>query len=161
MRKYIFYFLIVLEVGGGFMGICAIIFKTQWSKSMPTSVWIFAIIAFFMFLIGIIAGLSFIERPRLGIALSALYQALQIPIFLSPLFSYKFIVGLLLGIGWTKGRFVMLIEPGASIKVTVFKSTVLSLIGVNILAVVLFAYLILQIRSKVKAVFPPRDNDQP
>ena len=142
MRKCIFYFLIVLEVGGGFLGTLTVIAKTPWSKSMPAHIWIFAIHACFMFLLGIIAGLAFVEKPRLGIALSAVYQALQIPVMLSPLLSYKFIVGLLLGIGLSNGKPVVLAESGASITVMLFKSANECLIGVNILALFLFLYLL-------------------
>lgn len=152
MRKYIIYFLIILQVGGGFMGIWSVLTTTQWYRHLPIHLWIFVFLPVSMFFLGIIAGLAFLEKPKLGIALSSIYQMLQIPIVSSPLLSYRFLSGLILGIGWSKNKPVVLAEFGASIIVMGFRNTDQWIIGVNMLALFLLIYLLLQLRRK-KAIF--------
>jgi hypothetical protein len=154
MRKCIIYFLIVIEVGGGFMGIWSLLILTQWNTSRPAYVWIFPICVGFLFLFGIVAGLAFVERPQLGAALSAVYQALQIPVVSSPLLTYKLLSGVQLGVGWQEGRVVVLFEFGARSTFVLLRHTDPWGIGVNVLALVLFVYLLLQLRLKDKDVVP-------
>ena len=97
--------LIVLEVGGGFMGIWVLLVSLKENMGIPAYGWIFPILSGAMFLFGIVAGLAFMERLQLGIAMSAVYQAFQIPILSSPLLTYKFYSGLQIGVGWKEGLF--------------------------------------------------------
>jgi len=98
MNKWVKYLLIVLEVGGGFAGIATMFISQQWNMSMPIYAWIGFIFVGFMFLFGIVAGLALIDSPQLGAALSAVYQALQIPVISSPLLTYEFLSGLRIGV---------------------------------------------------------------
>jgi len=150
MRKYIIYLLIVLEIGGGFMGMWSLLVLPLWDTSTPAHVWIFSICAGFLFLLGIVAGLAFVDRPRLGAALSVVYQALQIPVVSSPLLSYKLLSGLQLGFGWLEGRPVFIFELGARCTFFLLRHTDPWLIGVNVLALALFVYLVCELRLMPK-----------
>ena len=113
MNKWIKYFLIVLEVGGGFAGISIMFIFQQWNTGTSHYFWwAFSIYVVFLFLFGIVAGLALVEKPQLGAALSAVYQALQILVISSPLLTYEFFSGLQLGVGWAKGRLAFFVEYG-------------------------------------------------
>ncbi len=144
--------MIVLEVGGGFAGISMMFILQQWNTSMPIYAWIGSIFICFMFLFGIVAGLALIDGPQLGTALSAVYQAIQIPVMSSPILTYEFLSGLRIGVGWFKGRPAFLFGFGARCTFFLFSPSDFWLIGVNALALALFVYLLLQLRPKAKSV---------
>ena len=147
--------LIVLEVGGGFMGFSVLIVSLM-NTGITASSWIFPILILTgaMFLFGIVAGLALLERPRFGAAMSAVYQALQIPVVSSPLLTYALLSGLRLGVGWFKGRPAFLFEFGARCTFFLFRRSDPWIIGVNVLALVLFVYLLSQLQPKAKATEP-------
>jgi len=145
--------LIVLEVGGGFMGFSVLIVSLI-NTGITASSWIFPILSGAMFLFGIVAGLALVERPRRGAAMSAVYQAFQIPILSSPLLTYTLVSGLQIGVGWFKGRPAFLFDFGARSTLFIFRHNDPLIIGVNVLALVLFAYLLFQLRPKTKANEP-------
>ncbi len=146
--------MIVLEVGGGFAGISMIFILQKWDTSMPIYAWIGSIFICFMFLFGIVAGLALVERPQLGAALSAVYQALQIPVVSSPMLTYTLLSGLRIGVGWFKGRPAFLFGFGARCTFFLFRRSDPWIIGVNVLALVLFVYLLSQLQPKAKATEP-------
>lgn len=121
---------------------------------IPAYGWIFPILSGAMFLFGIVAGLAFMERLQLGIAMSAVYQAFQIPILSSPLLTYKFYSGLQIGVGWLEGRPVFWSEFGARSTLFILRYNDPWIIGVNVLALALFVYLLLQLRPKAKTNEP-------
>lgn len=153
--------LIVLEVGGGFAGISMIFILQQWNTSMPIYAWIGFIFVGFMFLFGIVAGLALVEKPQLGAVLSAVYQAIQIPVMSSPLLTYEFLSGLRIGIGWFKGSPAFLFGFGARCTFFLSRRSDSWLIGVNALALFLFVYLLLQLIPKVKADEPSSISTDP
>ncbi|MFB0555515.1 MAG: hypothetical protein ACETWQ_19590 [Phycisphaerae bacterium] len=154
MNRWIKYLLIVLEIGGGFAGISMIFILQQWNTSMPIYLWIGYIFICFMFIFGIVAGLALIDSPQLGTALSAVYQAIQIPVMSSPILTYEFLSGLRIVVGWFKGRPAFLFGFGARCTFFLFRRSDFWLIGVNVLALFLFVYLLLQLIPKVKATEP-------
>ena len=149
--------MIVLEVGGGFAGISVLIVSLM-NTGIEASNWIFPIISGAMFLFGIVAGLALLERPQLGAAMSAVYQALQIPVVSSPLITYTLLSGLRLGVGWFKGRPAFLFEFGARCTFFLFRRSDPWIIGVNVLALVLFVYLLSQLQPKSKTTEPSSKN---
>ncbi|HUU16910.1 MAG TPA: hypothetical protein VMW72_07170 [Sedimentisphaerales bacterium] len=155
MNKWIKYLLIVLEVGGGFTGISTMFLLQQWNTSTYRYFWwVFSIYVVFLFLFGIVAGLALVERPQLGAALSAVYQAFQIPVVSSPLLTYEFYSGLQLGFGLAKGGLAFFVKYGARFALQLSMSAAPWSIGVNALALALFVYLLLQLLPKAKAVEP-------
>ena len=125
---------------------------------MSIYAWIGSIFVGFMFLFGIVAGLALIDSPQLGTALSAVYQAIQIPFMSSPLLTYEFLSGLRIGVGWFKGRPAFLFGFGARCTFFLFRRLDSWLIGVNALALALFVYLLLQLLPKTKATEPSSTN---
>ena len=154
MNRWIKYLLIILEVGGGFTGISMMFLLQQWNTSMSIYAWIGSIFVGFMFLFGIVAGLALIDSPQLGTALSAVYQAIQIPFMSSPLLTYEFYSGLQLGFGLAKGGLAFFVKYGARFALQLSMSAAPWRIGVNVLALVLFVYLLLQLLPKAKAAEP-------
>jgi hypothetical protein len=151
MNRWIRCILIVLEVGGGFMGIAVVLLTPGWDSLPPKS--LIVVICFcFVYALGILSGLALVEKPQLGIPLSAIYQAMQIPVFTCPLVSYLLVSGLQLGGGWLEGRPVLLFEFGAHSRFFLLRHAEPSLIGVNILAFALFVYLLLHFQPKTEAV---------
>jgi hypothetical protein len=155
MRKCILYFVIVLEVGGGFMGFWSLFRSWLMDTSTPTPPFdlIFPIFIGALFLFGIAAGLAFVEKPQWGIAMSAVYQMLQIPILSSPVITYKLVSGLQLGIGCIEGKTAFMTEFGARCTFSILRRTDSWVVGINLLALALFVFLLLHLRPKAKAVF--------
>jgi len=155
MNKWVKYLLIVLEVGGGFSGILLILILQQWNPSIPEHAGFFYIFCIsLLFLFGIVAGLALVERPELGSALSVFYQALQIPVVSSRLLTYEFLSGLQVGVGWQEGKPAVFFEFGSRLALGFMMRTAPypGMIGVNMLALVLFVYLLLKLRPKAKCI---------
>ena len=129
------------------MGISLTLLMPEWD-SVPPEALILAVCFSFVQLFGIFSGLALVEKPQLGIALSAVYQAIQIPVLSSPVLSYTYVSGLQLGAGWLEGRPAVLYEFGTRSTLFLFRRTDPWLIGVNILALALFIYLLFQLLPK-------------
>jgi hypothetical protein len=140
--------LIVLEVGGGFMGVTIILLSQKWNADEPLYAWVLQISICMLFVLGITAGVTLVERPQLGVVLSAVYQAIQIPDIRGPLFIYRFYSGLQLGAGWWEGKIAFFLEPGARCTLLLFARTEPWRISVNLLAIGLFFYLWLRLRRR-------------
>lgn len=158
MDRWIKRLIAVLEIGGGFMGITIMLLSHRWNMNVPVHVWILFVWFTFLFLFGIVSGLALLEKPQLGSALSAVYQAFQIPIVSSPLVTYELLSGLQLGFGWLYGRPAVVFEFGARSTLVFWKHTDQWLIGINMLALFFLVYLLFQLRPKVKATEPSSTN---
>ena len=145
MRICLIHSLIVLEIGGGFLGVWTTVSMSRIARNMSHNYWILNIPAILLFLFGIGAGLALVQRPRLGIVLSGVYQALQIPALLSPLLCYKLQSGLLIGVVWSQGKVGPWIEFGSTFGFQVFGFKGSALIGINLLALALFVFILLEL----------------
>jgi hypothetical protein len=155
MNKWMKYFIIVLEVGGGFTGISVMFIFQQWKTITSQYLgWIFSICVIFLFLFGIVAGLALIEKPQLGTVLSAVYQVLQIPVISSPLLAYEFFSGLQLGVGCAKGGLALFVEYGARFALQFSIGAAPWSIGVNVLALALFVFLLLHLQLDTNVAVP-------
>ena len=141
ISKWIKYILVILEVGGGFVGLSLLI-ATFSDTSVPISIWGFRLLCASLFLFGIISGLALINKPRIGIALSAVYQGIQIPVLSSSLLTYKLLSGIQLVIGFFGGRPVVLVEFGVRTTLLLGRSTAPCGVGINLPALCLFVYLL-------------------
>jgi hypothetical protein len=100
MNRWVRRIVAVLEIGGGFMGIMALWQAKLWVKDASSAVLTLsltlAILLVFLCLglLGIAAGLLVAENRRLGLWLSLLYQAVQIPVILSAAVIYQYLPGL-------------------------------------------------------------------
>ncbi|UCC21790.1 MAG: hypothetical protein JSW23_08225 [Planctomycetota bacterium] len=93
MNKWFTRLIIILQIGGGFAGVVSIAPNFVSTDSTPLS---FVLNTIFtgLFLFGIVAGLSLIEKPKLGLLLSQVYQAVQIPAIASSVLVYTLSSGL-------------------------------------------------------------------
>ena len=138
--------LIVLEIGGGFCGVNVAVSRILRNTSTLESTWTSNIPVALVFVLGITAGLALVERSGLGVVLSAVYQALQVPTLWSSLLSYRFYSGLHIGIAWSQGRVRPWIEFGSFFGLRLFGYKGTWLVGINLLALVLFVFLLFELR---------------
>ena len=131
---------LLLQIGGGLWGL-GLIGRSFLAEDLTKIAVIFHGTFIVVFVFGILAGVALIKKPRLGLALSLIYQAIQIPIIISPVVAYTMFSGATFNVYWHKtgwgtnllfgGRYYFYInsaEPWCA--------------GVNILALVLFVLLI-------------------
>ncbi len=145
MNKFIVYLLVVLEVGGGFMGFSVILASQPWNKNINAFMYIGVCL---LFIFGIFAGLALIKESRYGIASSAIYQALQVPLISSHVISYNIRSGVRLIVGVLRGMPYVTFDIGARCTIIFGKRPDSWGFGINLIALILFVYLIFQLRSK-------------
>lgn len=148
MNKYIVYLLLILEVGGGFMGFAMILAYQPWNKNMNTFLWSAYIGACLLFIFGIFAGLALIKESKYGIVSSAIYQALQIPFISSYVISYNILSGVKLVVGVLGGKPYVMFNIGARCTFNLGIQTGSWGFGINLISLILFVYLIFQLRAK-------------
>ncbi len=141
MNKWLRAFLLLLQIGGGILGFVIIgraLWKTE--QSQVTVMFNAAFLAVFAF--GILAGIALIKKPVLGLVLSLIFQGIQIPLFASSAVSYNMFSGAFFNVYWydsgwrtdfafLASRFHLYLDDERSL-----------FLGVNILALVLSAFLI-------------------
>jgi hypothetical protein len=116
-----------------------------------------------VFSFGIIAALALVIKPRLGLVLSAVFQAIQIPVVTGPSIVYILFSGACFNVykhasGW---GFKFLFGSHYSLY---FNSGQQWLVGINIFALALFILLIMEIRffkSFEKSHTPQADRNYP
>ena len=147
MKRCLRVVLIVCQIGGGFSGISVLLSSREWNASVPLSVWVLSSLFAILFLSGIIAGLWAAEGKRHWAVLSAVYQGLQIPVVSCPAITFGFYSGIELRLGWWRNEPVLVTGVGARCVLSLFHSDPWG-IGINVLALVLFMYVILELRSQ-------------
>jgi len=140
MNKSLKRAVLLLQIIGGLVGIAIIgrAFLTE-EVSLITAIFHIAFISLFLF--GVIAGLVLIKKERLGLLLSVIFQAIQIPIISGPTISYALFSGASLNLfrhttGWGfnflfGSRYYFYINSGEP-----------WLVGINFVALVFFILLI-------------------
>ncbi len=128
----------VLQIGGGFMGVILCSEALMNSEKDPIYIAINSVFGF-LYLLGIIAGVSLLESGSLGFLLSKIYQFLQIPVMASPYFQYSFVSGLVGIIYWDSNIFSGSFEFGSH-SLFIFRPEVSWNVGINIVAACFFIY---------------------
>lgn len=146
MNKFFTNILIILEVGGGFMGFSVILASQPWNKHINPFVYSGASL---LFMFGIFAGLALIKESRCGIVSSAIYQALQVPFISSHVISYNILSGIKLVVGVLRGMPYVTIDIGARVIIVFGGETDSWGFGINLIALILFVYLIFQFLEKL------------
>jgi hypothetical protein len=144
MNKILKIIVSLVQIGGGLFGLGLIgrcFLRDQLTQIAVT----FHIIFILVFSFGIIAGLALIIKPRLGLVLSAIFQAVQIPVVTGPSVVYILFSGACFNLykyasGW---GFKFFFGSHYSLY---FNSGQQWLVGINIFALVLFILLIIEIR---------------
>ncbi len=143
MNKILKIIVSLVQIGGGLLGLGLIVLS--FLDGQPTqTVMKFHIIFGCVFLFGVVSGLALIIKPRLGLVLSALFQAVQIPFFIKSGIAYAMSCGACVNLykhasGWGFNFFF-----GSRYSLSL-NSEQPWLIGVNIVALVLFVFLIKEI----------------
>ncbi len=157
MNKYLKITVILLQVVGGLLGIALIC--GNFLSGQLTSIGVIFNFAFVLvFAFGIMAGVVLIKKEKLGILLSIIFQAMQIPIFIGSKLSYVMFTGACFNIYkhatgygfdfYFGSRYYFYINSGEP-----------WLIGINIVALVLFVLLIRE--SMFGAASAKRIESQP
>jgi len=159
MNKSLKIIVLIIQIGGGLLGL-GLIGRTLITEQLAQT----AVIAFiFVFLFGIAAGVALVKKPKLGLWLSAVFQAMQIPIIIGRAVAYVMVSGACLnlyrhstGFGFNflfGSRYYFSIHSGES-----------WMAGINALALVLFILLVREIRfeaATAKICKPQPSIEQP
>jgi hypothetical protein len=140
MNKILKTLLVLLEVGGGLIGI-ALIAEAILTEN-PDKIGMMVHCGFILvFVFGILAGISLTWKPRLGLLLSLIYQGIQIPIIISSKLSFDLFSGATFSTFWHETGFGVNFFFGSRYCFYINGGQPWCA-GVNILALVLFILLI-------------------
>ena len=140
--------ILVLQIGGGFLGIFLTLqMLLQYDLSVQNL--IVYIIAALFFIFGIYSAMLLSERKSKGLDYSILYNLIQIPILSSPILSFEVHVGAYFGIIAQLTGFSFRPSLGSAYNFSILSPSDNFVIGINILALVIF--LILR-KSKSKLI---------
>jgi len=144
MNKSLKTILLIIQIGGGLLGL-GLIGRSILTEQITQTAVIIHIAFSLVFLFGIIAGVTLASKPKLGLRLSAVFQAIQIPVLIAPMAAYALFSGACLnlyrhgtGYGFNflfGSRYYFSIHNNES-----------WLVGVNVIALVLFILLVREIR---------------
>ena len=161
MNKLLRMIVMLVQIGGGLLG-AGLIGLSFLKEQLTQTAMIFHGVFAFVFLFGIVAGLVLIVKPRLGLVFSAIFQAVQIPVFIKSGIAYAMSSGACVNLykhasGWGfnfffGSRYSLSLDSGQP-----------WLIGVNIVALALFVFLVKEICffksfKKSKEPQPRRSN---
>ncbi len=148
MNRWIKWLLSVLQIGGGFLGF-TLILQSIVSIEMTPILAVLNVFFSLIFIFGIVAGLVLNENDKLGIQLSLIYQGIQILIISSPFIVYSFSSGFLVSVSVQSAEFGSSFRIGSHYYLYLFDGSPWG-IGVNLVALLLFIYLLLKIRYLAK-----------
>lgn len=94
MNRWMRRIVAILEIGGGFMGVMALLLTEPWAKGFSPGTTTISLVILCLALLGLAAGLLVAEGRQLGLWLSLLYQVVQVPIIVSAAVTYQFLPGL-------------------------------------------------------------------
>ena len=144
MKKSLKIIVSIIQIVGGLVGL-GLIGRSLLTEQTTHSIAIGQVVFILAFTFGIVAGVILIMRPKLGLWLSAVFQAMQIPILIGPTVAYALFSGVCFnlyrhatGFGFNflfGSRYYLAIRSGEP-----------WMVGINALALVLFVLLIREIR---------------
>lgn len=137
----------LIQIGGGLMGI-SLIGQSLLSNRLTNSTVIINIAFIVVFLFSILAGAALLINSKSGLLMSAVLQAIQIPIYKGSMLAYSLFSGACLKIYWHKTGYGFNFMFGSSYHFSIGKSNTW-MMGVNILALVLFFLLLKEIWSEL------------
>ena len=151
MNKWLKIFLAIVQICGGLLGIGLIGRVFLGEELAPIEMIIYSAFVI-VFAYGILAGVALIWKPRLGLILSLIFQGIQIPYIITPLVSYILSSGVYLNVYWH--------ETGWGAEYALLGSRFYFYLnregplfaGVNIVALVLFIFLIREIWFKTASM---------
>ena len=99
MNRWLKIFLLIVQIGGGLLGI-AIVGRAFWGQDLNSVEMIMVAAFVFLFAFGILAGAALIWKPKLGMILSLIFQAIQIPVIITPVVSFILAAGVFWNVFW-------------------------------------------------------------
>jgi len=156
MNNWIKRLLIVFEIGGGFLGLSVASQNLLSNELNSTSKIISAIFAG-LFALGIVAGVMLAENRKSAFRFSLLYQILQIPQFVSPVLTYVFTSGFMLGVHaqltLDDVKFGASTRLGSEFQFHFFQGIYPGrpfIVGINLVAVVFLIILVCAVRKEAR-----------
>ena len=138
---------VILQIGGGFLGL-ALIGRAVLTEQLTQSSVLIHVAFFFIFSFGIVAGVALIKKQKLGLFLSAVFQAIQIPTILTSVVSYNMFCGATFSVYRYETGFGSNFFFGSRYYFYL-NSGMPWLVGINVIALVLFVLLIREILYEV------------
>jgi len=140
MNKLLKTVVLLAQIGGGLVGL-GLIGRALLTEQLTEMALMIHVAFILVFLFGIVAGVVLIKKPKLGLLFSAVFQAMQIPIIVGPTLAYALFSGVSFNVykhatGW---GFNFLFGSRYSFSLNSGQPSVL---GINLVAVVLFVLLV-------------------
>ena len=130
----------ILSLGGGFLG--AVLILTQLLWGAPSSWQVLVSLPFLaLYLWGIWCGVLMLEGQPRALAHNRWFWAIQVPVLLSPAFSYQFMAGggLNLGFNFTGLRLFWEAQLGSKFRIDINRGSEFGL-GLNLLALAITVF---------------------
>lgn len=162
MNKSLKIILLIIQIGGGLLGL-GLIGRSILTEQLTQTAVVIHIAFIFVFLFGIFAGVSLVRKPKLGLWLSMIFQAMQIPIVIGFAVSYALVSGACFNLyrHATGYGFNFLFGSRYYLSSQISESW---MVGVNVYALILFILLIREIRFEAvtaKLCEPRPSMEQP
>ena len=140
----------ILALGGGFVGVALgsqMLMNAE--LSVPARVLILPFMALYGF--GVWCGLGMLESRPGTVALNRLFWLLQVPYVMSPIAGYLFASGAMAYVSFAPGSgFGAMARFGSQFQYSLFELTKPFVIGVNVVALAVFAFLTWELRRERK-----------
>jgi len=147
MNKLLKTTVILFQIGGGLLGL-VLIGRAILTEQLTQSLVLVHVGFFFIFSFGIVAGVALIKKPVLGLFLSAIFQAIQVPTILTSTISYNMFSGAIFCMYWHESGWGSNFYLGSRYYFNLNSGTT-CLFGINIIALILFVLLIREFLYKV------------
>jgi len=147
--------LIVLSVGGGFLG--AVLMTSLFPQAQGRVVTYMLIVAMMaVFLFGVFCGLRFIEDEAKGLRLLRWFYGIQIPLISSPIFAYQLSSGAAFNVSLGSWKINLFWRLGSEMGLWFLQDRPWG-IGVNIFALAVFIWInrLIKKNAKVDMQSPP------
>jgi hypothetical protein len=143
MNKWLKNTVILFQVGGGLLGL-GLIGRAILTEQLTQSSVVIHAGFFFIFSFGIVAGISLIKNQNMGLLLSTIFQAIQIPTILTSTISYNMFSGAIFNIYRHETGYGSNFYFGSRYYFNLNSDTPW-LFGINVIALILFVLLIREI----------------
>jgi hypothetical protein len=141
MNRWMRRIVAVLEIGGSFMGILALLLAKPWARGLSPGTMTVLLVFLCLGLLGLAAGLLVAEGRRLGLWLSLLYQMVQIPVIVSAAVTYQFLPGIQIVAGRFGDFHGVLFQCQSRLTFFIGRVPDASSCGLNLSALFFFLYL--------------------
>ena len=144
MNKSLKIILLIIQIGGGLLGL-GLIGRSILTEQHTQTAMIIHIAFIFVFLFGIVAGVALIKKPKMGLWLSMIFQAMQIPIVIGFAVSYALVSGVCFNLYRHATGYGFNFLFGSRYYLSTHTSESW-MVGINVYALVLFILLVREIR---------------